>query len=157
MSAQLPLVPLPGGSCSPNKVHKWHTGNSLIICLALVAKTNSVVLTAKSSTIHIQWPWLCLYWLQLKCWTLWTGKIALDIFDNLIVVWWLVTGKYSHYVSIYLMFSIKFSLSENQSLIAMPPWQNLWLIGSMALSFTLHFVILHVEVLSVSIQINMAI
>lgn len=50
---------------------------------------------------------------------------------------------------IYFLFN---SLSENQSLIAMPPWQNLWLIGSMALSFTLHFVILHVEVLSVSDQ-----
>lgn len=32
----------------------------------------------------------------------------------------------------------------------MPPWSNLWLIGSMALSFSLHFVILYVEVLSVS-------
>lgn len=42
------------------------------------------------------------------------------------------------------------SLSENQSLIAMPPWSNWWLIGSMALSFTLHFVILYVDVLSVS-------
>lgn len=42
------------------------------------------------------------------------------------------------------------SLSENQSLVAMPPWSNMWLIGSMALSFTLHFVILYVEVLSVS-------
>lgn len=43
------------------------------------------------------------------------------------------------------------SLSENQSLITMPPWSNMWLVGSMALSFTLHFVILYVEVLSVSI------
>uniref|UniRef100_A0A1B0CHB5 Calcium-transporting ATPase sarcoplasmic/endoplasmic reticulum type n=1 Tax=Lutzomyia longipalpis TaxID=7200 RepID=A0A1B0CHB5_LUTLO len=40
------------------------------------------------------------------------------------------------------------SLSENQSLIAMPPWSNMWLVGSMALSFTLHFVILYVDVLS---------
>jgi len=46
------------------------------------------------------------------------------------------------------------SLSENQSLIAMPPWQNMWLIGSMALSFTLHFVILHVEVLSTVFQVT---
>lgn len=45
-----------------------------------------------------------------------------------------------------------FSLSENQSLISMPPWSNLWLIASMALSFTLHFVILHIEVLSVRID-----
>lgn len=42
------------------------------------------------------------------------------------------------------------SLSENQSLITMPPWSNLWLIASMALSFTLHFVILYIDVLSVS-------
>jgi len=46
------------------------------------------------------------------------------------------------------------SLSENQSLIAMPPWQNMWLVGSMALSFTLHFVILHVEVLSTVFQVT---
>lgn len=32
----------------------------------------------------------------------------------------------------------------------MPPWSNMWLLGSMALSFTLHFVILYVDVLSVS-------
>lgn len=44
------------------------------------------------------------------------------------------------------------SLSENQSLITMPPWCNMWLVGSMALSFTLHFVILYVEVLSVSVM-----
>ncbi|XP_034252460.1 calcium-transporting ATPase sarcoplasmic/endoplasmic reticulum type isoform X2 [Thrips palmi] len=46
------------------------------------------------------------------------------------------------------------SLSENQSLIAMPPWSNLWLVGSMALSFTLHFVILHVEVLATVFQVT---
>ncbi|NEU33387.1 hypothetical protein GN156_22115, partial [bacterium LRH843] len=42
----------------------------------------------------------------------------------------------------------------NQSLISMPPWSNLWLIGSMALSFTLHFVILHVEILSTVFQVT---
>ncbi|XP_053962019.1 calcium-transporting ATPase sarcoplasmic/endoplasmic reticulum type isoform X1 [Anastrepha obliqua] len=46
------------------------------------------------------------------------------------------------------------SLSENQSLITMPPWCNMWLIGSMALSFTLHFVILYVEVLSTVFQVT---
>ncbi|XP_014234327.1 calcium-transporting ATPase sarcoplasmic/endoplasmic reticulum type isoform X1 [Trichogramma pretiosum] len=46
------------------------------------------------------------------------------------------------------------SLSENQSLVSMPPWSNLWLIASMALSFTLHFVILHVEVLSTVFQVT---
>ncbi|XP_025416383.1 calcium-transporting ATPase sarcoplasmic/endoplasmic reticulum type isoform X2 [Sipha flava] len=46
------------------------------------------------------------------------------------------------------------SLSENQSLISMPPWSNLWLIGSMLLSFTLHFVILHVDILSTVFQVT---
>lgn len=46
------------------------------------------------------------------------------------------------------------SLSENQSLIAMPPWSNMWLVGSMALSFGLHFVILHVEVLATVFQVT---
>ncbi|GIY67676.1 hypothetical protein CDAR_214591 [Caerostris darwini] len=40
------------------------------------------------------------------------------------------------------------SLSENQSLTVMPPWINLWLLGAMALSMTLHFVILYIDVLS---------
>ncbi|XP_045785314.1 calcium-transporting ATPase sarcoplasmic/endoplasmic reticulum type isoform X1 [Maniola jurtina] len=46
------------------------------------------------------------------------------------------------------------SLSENQSLVSMPPWCNMWLVGSMALSFTLHFVILHIEVLSAVFQVT---
>ncbi|XP_055712414.1 calcium-transporting ATPase sarcoplasmic/endoplasmic reticulum type isoform X1 [Phlebotomus papatasi] len=46
------------------------------------------------------------------------------------------------------------SLSENQSLITMPPWSNMWLVGSMALSFTLHFVILYVDVLSTVFQVT---
>jgi Ca2+ transporting ATPase len=45
------------------------------------------------------------------------------------------------------------SLSENQSLIKMPPWTNMWLVGSMILSFALHFVILYVEVLSHTFQV----
>lgn len=36
----------------------------------------------------------------------------------------------------------------------MPPWSNMWLIASMALSFTLHFVILYVDVLSVYKRCN---
>ncbi|PSN35314.1 Calcium-transporting ATPase sarcoplasmic/endoplasmic reticulum type [Blattella germanica] len=46
------------------------------------------------------------------------------------------------------------SLSENQSLVAMPPWSNLWLVGSMVLSFTLHFVILYIEILSTVFQVT---
>jgi len=43
-------------------------------------------------------------------------------------------------------------LSENQSLIVMPPWTNLWLMSSIALSMTLHFVILYVEILATVFQ-----
>uniref|UniRef100_A0A8C7UY09 Calcium-transporting ATPase n=1 Tax=Oncorhynchus mykiss TaxID=8022 RepID=A0A8C7UY09_ONCMY len=37
------------------------------------------------------------------------------------------------------------SLSENQSLVRMPPWSNLWLVGAMALSMSLHFMIIYVD------------
>jgi len=40
------------------------------------------------------------------------------------------------------------SLSENQSLLMMPPWTNSWLISAIALSMTLHFVVLYVDILS---------
>jgi Ca2+ transporting ATPase len=44
------------------------------------------------------------------------------------------------------------SLSENQSLLVMPPWTNMWLLGAMALSFTLHFVILYIDILTTVFQ-----
>ncbi|OWK50451.1 Sarcoplasmic/endoplasmic reticulum calcium ATPase 1 [Lonchura striata] len=37
------------------------------------------------------------------------------------------------------------SLSENQSLARMPPWVNIWLMGSICLSMSLHFVILYID------------
>ncbi|KAI4807543.1 hypothetical protein KUCAC02_027346, partial [Chaenocephalus aceratus] len=37
------------------------------------------------------------------------------------------------------------SLSENQSLLRMPPWVNIWLLMAMALSMSLHFVIIYVD------------
>merc|ERR1712141_283155 len=46
------------------------------------------------------------------------------------------------------------SLSENQSLVMMPPWINPLLLGAMALSFALHFMILHVDFLAVVFQIT---
>nr|CAX73007.1 Calcium ATPase at 60A [Schistosoma japonicum] len=46
------------------------------------------------------------------------------------------------------------SLSENQSLIAMPPWVNMWLILAMVVSMSLHFLILEVEFLSKVFQIT---
>ncbi|CAC5382028.1 ATP2A [Mytilus coruscus] len=46
------------------------------------------------------------------------------------------------------------SLSENQSLIAMPPWSNPWLLGAIALSMSLHFLILYTEVMATIFQIT---
>jgi Ca2+ transporting ATPase len=46
------------------------------------------------------------------------------------------------------------SVSENQSLLMMPPWVNPYLLGAMALSFGLHFVILYVDVLNVVFNIS---
>ncbi|XP_053197362.1 ATPase sarcoplasmic/endoplasmic reticulum Ca2+ transporting 1, like [Scomber japonicus] len=37
------------------------------------------------------------------------------------------------------------SLSENQSLVRMPPWSNLWLSAAMTLSMSLHFMIIYVD------------
>lgn len=42
------------------------------------------------------------------------------------------------------------SLSENQSLIRMPPWSNFWLLSAMTLSMSLHFMIIYVDPLPVS-------
>jgi len=44
------------------------------------------------------------------------------------------------------------SLSENQSLVVMPPWTNIWLLSAIALSMTLHFVILYIDVLTTVFQ-----
>jgi len=45
------------------------------------------------------------------------------------------------------------SLSENQSLVVMPPWWNVWLVGAVLLSMSLHFLILEVPFLAVRIVI----
>ncbi|KAG1678723.1 Calcium-transporting ATPase sarcoplasmic/endoplasmic reticulum type [Nymphon striatum] len=45
------------------------------------------------------------------------------------------------------------SLSENQSLVTMPPWANIWLLSAIALSMTLHFVVLYVDILSTVFQV----
>ncbi|CAJ0600259.1 unnamed protein product [Cylicocyclus nassatus] len=46
------------------------------------------------------------------------------------------------------------SLSENQSLFVMPPWSNMWLCSAIALSMSLHFVILYVDIMSTIFQIT---
>lgn len=40
------------------------------------------------------------------------------------------------------------ALSEDCSLLQMPPWRNMWLLGAMVLSFGLHFLILYVPALA---------
>jgi len=45
------------------------------------------------------------------------------------------------------------SVSENQSLWRMPPWQNPWLLGAMLLSMSLHFCILHIDPMPMIFQI----
>uniref|UniRef100_A0A3Q3K5W9 Calcium-transporting ATPase n=2 Tax=Monopterus albus TaxID=43700 RepID=A0A3Q3K5W9_MONAL len=37
------------------------------------------------------------------------------------------------------------SLSENQSLVRMPPWSNCWLVAAMTLSMSLHFMIIYLD------------
>jgi len=46
------------------------------------------------------------------------------------------------------------SLSENQSLMVMPPWSNIWLLLAIVMSMMLHFMILHVPFLSGVFQIT---
>ncbi|KAH6781139.1 endoplasmic reticulum-type calcium-transporting ATPase 3 [Perilla frutescens var. hirtella] len=46
------------------------------------------------------------------------------------------------------MFNALNNLSENQSLLVIPPWSNLWLLGSIILTMLLHTLILYVAPLS---------
>lgn len=63
--------------------------------------------------------------------------------------WSIFLNNLSLVTGAYLPLSL-FSLSENQSLLRMPPWENIWLVGSICLSMSLHFLILYVEPLPVS-------
>ncbi|ESN89914.1 hypothetical protein HELRODRAFT_194760 [Helobdella robusta] len=46
------------------------------------------------------------------------------------------------------------SISENQSLLVMPPWYNMWLMGAIVISMSLHFLILEVDFLATVFQIT---
>jgi len=51
------------------------------------------------------------------------------------------------------MFNAMNSLSENESLLRLPVWKNMYLVGAIALSMGLHFMILYVPFLSTLFQI----
>uniref|UniRef100_A0A8C7E072 Calcium-transporting ATPase n=3 Tax=Elapinae TaxID=42168 RepID=A0A8C7E072_NAJNA len=44
-------------------------------------------------------------------------------------------------------------VSENQSLLRMPPWLNIWLLGAIVMSMALHFLILYVKPLPLIFQV----
>jgi magnesium-transporting ATPase (P-type) len=45
------------------------------------------------------------------------------------------------------MFNALNALSENQSLLTLPPWANKWVLAAIATSMSLHFIILYVPFL----------
>lgn len=46
------------------------------------------------------------------------------------------------------------SVSENQSLLRMPPWLNIWLLGAIVMSMALHFFILYVKPMPLIFQVT---
>jgi Ca2+ transporting ATPase len=62
-------------------------------------------------------------------------------------------GNYSIPSSLNLNKSL-FSLSENQSLIRMPPWRNKYLLYAIALSMSLHMMILYIPMFNVSVHFS---
>ncbi|CAI5493351.1 unnamed protein product [Closterium sp. Naga37s-1] len=52
------------------------------------------------------------------------------------------------------MFNALNNLSENQSLLVLPPWSNLWLLAAITLSMILHFLILYVPALAVLFSVG---
>ncbi|CAI5993407.1 unnamed protein product [Closterium sp. NIES-65] len=52
------------------------------------------------------------------------------------------------------MFNALNNLSENQSLLVLPPWSNLWLLAAITLSMILHFLILYIPALAVLFSVG---
>ncbi|GLU15955.1 hypothetical protein SLE2022_324060 [Rubroshorea leprosula] len=52
------------------------------------------------------------------------------------------------------MFNALNNLSENQSLLVIPPWSNLWLVASIILTMFLHILILYVRPLSILFSVT---
>lgn len=52
------------------------------------------------------------------------------------------------------MFNALNNLSENQSLLVLPPWSNLWLVSSIILTMVLHVLILYVQPLAILFSVT---
>lgn len=61
----------------------------------------------------------------------------------------LFSWLYGLFLLLFHLSVLFLSVSENQSLLRMPPWENVWLLGAICLSMSLHFLILYVEPLPV--------
>ncbi|XP_064392780.1 sarcoplasmic/endoplasmic reticulum calcium ATPase 2-like isoform X2 [Halichondria panicea] len=72
-----------------------------------------------------------------------------DIFDDLHPM----TMALSVLVTIEMLNALN-SLSENQSLLVMPPTKNIWLLGAILLSMTQHILILYIPLLATVFQIT---
>lgn len=51
------------------------------------------------------------------------------------------------------MFNAMNSLSENESLLRLPIWKNMWLVGAITLSMVLHIAILYIPFFTVSVTL----
>jgi P-type Ca2+ transporter type 2A len=51
------------------------------------------------------------------------------------------------------MFNAMNSLSENESLLRLPLWKNMWLVGAITLSMVLHIAILYIPFFTVSLAL----
>ncbi|KAA0196236.1 Calcium-transporting ATPase [Fasciolopsis buskii] len=82
---------------------------------------------------------------------------AIDADEGLLHVWDpgnSVPGLPCYFtVQIIFLRNSYFSLSENQSLLAMPPWRNIWLVMAITLSMVLHFAILYIDLFTKIFQI----
>lgn len=90
---------------------------------------------------HLIWFW---YTVTQKLWLLLITIVSLlDFIINVTL------PRYSPRYSLSFSFVFSCSLSENQSLLRMPPWSNGWLVAAMTLSMSLHFMIIYVDPLPV--------
>ena len=78
---------------------------------------------------------------------------------SIVKTYFVVKSLISHAVSVCMcqLFVCFISLSENQSLLVMPPWINKWLLAAIGLSMALHFFILYADFMAVSLFMYLSI